>query len=289
LIPDLTGLSDDNIQALDADTNYSLTVASNVNDFYGHQIDSSNPADLTASILTRPDDGWYLGATDTNDTLFSDGQVAKFAGRPDTTNWSWDYHKIASGVPANFRLDFSIRNLKWDLVGIVLSDSSNSSAYDGAVLNTTMSSWNAWGSYKGVNDTYCGLCQYVDYYDSNGNGIANGNWIKVRVEVFGTSYRLSISEDGTNYTVLHQVPADGQQGIKVAGGEELYLRFVEPVLLDNVQLTTLGTNDPNTTPNGVGDLLDEDFDTGVSVLGDVAFDLTSKLTSNVTDPAIDLN
>jgi hypothetical protein len=279
LIPDLSlgALGDDVSMGLQAGTNYSLTVASNVYDFYSVQIDSSDPADLTKSITTRPDSGWYLGSTDSADTALTSGQVAKFAGRADN-NWDWDYYNIMYNVPPDFRLEFSTRNLRWDLIGITLHDSSEISEYN-FLLNVDISSWNAWANYTVDNTSYSWFLQeWVDYYDDDSNGIANGNWIRVRMDVFANTYRLSVSEDGVTYTVLHEVT-----DIVARGSEELYISVVEPILLDNVQVSTLdGSGDLVAV---AGDVLDEDFDGDVTTIGDVdmQFDLVNATTDTVAD------
>jgi hypothetical protein len=276
LIPDISdrGLGDTESKGLDPLTNYTVTVATTSDDYYGTPIGWVDSADeLTASILTRPDKGWYIGDTDTDDAALSSGQVAKFAGRG-TTNWGWDYYRLAT-APANFRLEFSARNLKWELLGITLHDADNGalSAYD-YKLDVDISSWNAWGNYYSST----GYNNYVDYYDNNGNGIANGNWLKVKMEVFGNTYKLSVSDDGSNWTVLHEVSDMGART-----NQELYLSVNEALLLDNLQLTTLdgSGNVPVATP--VGDVLDEDFDSAVNI-NDIPY-----LVSETTDTVSGLN
>ena len=255
LIPDTSdgGLADEISGGFESDTMYTVDVASNVRDFYDFDISSALP--LTESVTIRPGDGWYVGATDTSDTAFSDGQVAKFAGRANPNEWDYEYYKIADNVPANFRLEFSVRNLGYDLGGIVLHNSGL--AAGDYLMDLSISGWDAWANYRNIGSGY----QYEQFYDPNGNGIANGNWIRFRVEMFGDTYRLSYSEDGTNFTVLHDSTVSGV-ALRARASEELYFKTIEPILMDNVQLTTLdAVGDLAGAPY---DLLNESFNSGAS-------------------------
>lgn len=254
LIPDTDGVTNSTGSGLLSNQTYTVTLASSINDYYGFPIDNSN---LSISVTTSPTTGWFIGDTDSTVSALTSGKVAKFAGRSNPNTWGFEYYLLHNSVPVNFELTFSAKNLNYSLGTIALQ--SNASPW----LENSIDSWSSWIEFQNNQGWWDWLG-----YDSNGQAVpyANGNWANYRVRIWGNNYEFAVSQDGTNYDVIHSVSTLDPSR---TGGDSLYLSVNEKIYLDNLKLTTL--NSDGSVASISGDLIDRNFDADTD---------TTTLTSN---------
>ena len=266
LIPDTDGLVNSTGAPLLDNYSYTVTLGTAINDYYFYPIDQGS---LSVSVSTPPTSGWYVGLTDAADATFSSGKVAKFAGRTNSNTWGDEYYKVFDNVPLNFELKYSAKNLSYVLGGISINQSTASTNWNGKYLDQYIDGW------------YCSLDTKNNWYSFNsvdGNDFATGNWMVYRFRLEGMHYTMDVSKDGTTFTNIFD-----KQLLTTSASQELYLRVNEKIFIDNLQLTTLDGNDTGTpTLAGVGDLINEDFD---STLPDgttlsAPLDLSNKITTD---------
>lgn len=265
LIPDLSAegdlaLGDSQSSGLLPDTEYEISLAGSVFDRFGNALDA---ASASASFLTRPDFGWYSGATDSADAALSDGAAARFAG-PAGKTYEWDYileayELDAFTVPENIQIELSARNIGSSGIHVLLwNDSEYVEHYENP--------WEARSVSLRLGDWGHSNLEYMTEYsngwqDSPTPEIFSGTWMRYRIRIFGDVITVEYTDDGVEYTEIAGLAVDDPNLRDRAGDDlKLYLGVAEAMLIDDVEITALDAGGTATMS-----LLSEDFtDTDVA-------------------------
>lgn len=290
LIPDLDGLGDSSTTTpLAFETAYTTTLGDDTKDAYGWDL-ADGLQGKSASFTTKPEKGWYYSEeTDSAIEAISSGGVAKYAG-PETA-WAKETFDLGADVPDNARIEFSAKNYRWEGVNIVLwnktewadSDNNNDN-WRPIVAEYRLGNWSNL-DYKTERheNTWCwwdegegDVCRTDYWYDSDwAHGetpkLFNGSWMCYRIDIYGRNMKLYYSEDGTEFIEVESFSVDDLMN-RVADNDHVFLlRVTDPMVIDNIQVSTL--NADGDLAGNAGNILDLGFDANIEVVvGDAADD-----------------
>jgi len=260
LIPDLSGLGDSETTPLAAGTDYTIALGSGTMDNFGWDL-AAGTQGTSVTFETKPDSGWYSSTTDDASGNLSSGGVAKYAGP--ATDWEKETFVLyADGsttedvdASGNVRIEFSAKNYGWDGVDVVLWN------------NTKYALWGwTWDGFDAM--IRMGGWTNIDYKTSSGSNWAdgstpdlfNGNWARYRIDFYGANLVISYSEDGTTFTEAMSA-TDFRTRVGNTDDLTFLIRAVNPVVVDNLQVTTLTAE--GAVASTAGDILDLTFTSSI--------------------------
>jgi len=259
LIPDLSDLElgDATTTPLLAGTNYTITLGSGTLDAYDWDLEEAS-----TTFETRPASGWYSSTTDDASGVFSSGEVAKYAGpATEFSKETFVLYETGSATEdvnatGHKRIEFSAKNYGWDGIDVVLWNNTHYKVehqndtwvgYDAVVR---MGNWTNIDYKTGLNNDWDS-----NWTDGQTPELFNGSWTRYRVDFYGTNLVVSYSQDGTEFTVAMSV-TDFKTRVGNTDDLTFLIRCSNPVVLDNLQVTTL---DEQGSALSAGDILDLDF------------------------------
>ena len=183
------------------------------------------------------------------------------------THNGFDFYKIATDVPVNFKLECSAKNIGSTMPGFIFhesSDTGTSSAYSFSLELQILSE----GLFAHV-----GWSTPVDYFGETGKEFINGEWRRFRITMIGTSLTVEFSYDGVNFIQAQDLTVSA-----TIVGDELYIMTGNSFLIDDLSLTELdGAGD------FVSDLLNEDFNSYTDLSDILEFDLSAKTNDPISN------
>ncbi len=262
LIPDLStnGLADDTTDPLAASTTYMIALGGGTQDAYGWDLIAGTQG-TSVSFTTRPDSGWYYSTTDDDGTL-SSGGVAKYAGP--ATDWTKETFRLYADAAnttevdasGNVRIEFSAKNYGWDGIDIVLWNKTHyetdypDDTWLGIDAIIRMGNWTSVDYKTSITDDWANK-----WSDGNTPEMFNGSWARYRIDFYGTNLVISYSQDGTTFTEARSI-TDFRDRDGNTDSLTFLLRAVNPVVVDNLQVTAL---DSDGNASSAGDILDITF------------------------------
>ena len=262
LIPDQSslGLGDATTDPLSGGTSYTIALGSGTMDNYDWDL-AEGTQGKSVTWTTKPDSGWYSATTDESSGNLSSGGVAKYAGP--ATDWTKETFKLCAlgttdpvDASGHVRIEFSAKNFGWDGIDVVLW---NNTHYDSEHSGDTWVAFDAMVRMGGWTSIDYKTGEWDDWSsnwsDGNTPDLFNGNWARYRIDFYGTNLVVSCSEDGTTFTEAKSVD-DFKTRVGNTDDLTLLIRAVNPVVVDNLQVTTLTAEGVASTE---GDILDLDF------------------------------
>jgi len=293
LVPDLdaTGLGDSSTTSpLGFSTDYTVSLGDDTMDAYGWYL-AEGTEGKSVSFTTKPEKGWYhSSATDCTIEAISTGGVAKYAG-PESA-WTTETFDLGVDVPDNVRIEFSAKNYKWEGINVVLWNNTewadtdnNDDNWRPTVAQLRLRNWTdvdykirrnentwCWWAWDGAKDVE--TCDTDYWYDGNHkNGetpkLFNGSWMRYRIEFYGNNMKLYYWENATDgWTEASGISADDLMSRVENNNHTFLLRVTDPIVLDDLQVSTLKTD--GTLDSVAGDVLNLTFDDNIKVAGDDA-------------------
>ncbi|MCP4757304.1 MAG: hypothetical protein GY866_41100, partial [Proteobacteria bacterium] len=263
LIPDLdeTGTADStSTTPLLVNSEYKLELGDGVLDHWGTSLEADTQK--TRIFKTRPASGWYMTDTDAGEPTISDGNVAKYA-MEDTDTASDPYqtdskvYAVATGIPADFRLEFSAINYGTGGINLFLIDTTPVDLW-GELTPKTFYEW-PWSVEeehhiqlrlgKWSELLYC--TNYEDFWWDSSWGcwsdwtlqetpaLFNGNWQRYQVDVYGSTVDVFYKNTEGNPVKIHGLSREDLMS-RVAGHNfNLYIGVIQPVGIDNLRIYPL--------------------------------------------------
>lgn len=268
LIVDRDSLSDDSVSPMLANTSYTLDFAAGtgtMRDAFGVDLSLAdldiNSGNISTSLTTRPNNGWYIGSTTDSSSLTS-GDVLKYAGP--VTDWEMETFLLRDlDSTSNVRVEFSAKNLGWDGPQIILWDNAaifdwSSDWWARTMIKVRMSGWSDL-NYKTTfsdNDSDGDIDNWTDDWDNGSTeSLFNGQWKRYRIDIYNSKLRVSVSEDGITYTDVSMFNKD-DLAPRSGSDYHLLMRVNSAMIMDDLKVQTLTAEDT------VGaDLLNENFGT----------------------------
>jgi len=271
LIVDRTSLSDDAVTPMQANTTYTLDFeagSGTMRDAFGVDLSLAdldvNTGAIATSFTTRPNNGWYIG-TSTSSSALTSGDVLKYAGP--VTDWEMETFLLRDlDSTSNVRVEFSAKNLGWDGPQIILWDNAATFSccddwWTRTMVKVRMSGWSDLNYKTTFADTSSPadgtIDSWMDDWD-NGNteNLFNGQWKRYRIDFYGTSLRVYVSEDGTNYDEVSMFSKD-DLAARTGTDYHLLFRVNSAMIVDDLKIQNL-----DSSGNLGSDILSEDFGTG---------------------------
>ncbi|MDH5561910.1 MAG: hypothetical protein OEY59_13755, partial [Deltaproteobacteria bacterium] len=248
MIPDLdiSGLLDEVTTPLNYQTHYQLGFLPGAVDLWGTSLDDLGGLyPMGKQFITRPEIGWYVADSNSDNLLLSDGKLVKYAGIG-MDQQPKNVYDLETSLPKNFRIEFSAINYAEGGVEITVMNTKKQPTY---------SPWTWNGVYLNAN---LGQVSYLDY-QSHTTGdlrwisadtalIFAGKWQRYRIDVFEGDIRFyfndsdpfidSLWKEITSLSVTDASFRDGLSG--ALGGDYTVLFKVNKQLgLDNIKLIEL--------------------------------------------------
>lgn len=310
LVPDLdvTGLGDSSTTSpLAFATAYTVTLGDGTRDAYSWDLgDADGTLPKTKTFTTKGEYGWYYSAnTDCAVAAVSDGGVAKYAG-PEA-EWTKETFALHLDVPDNVRIEFSAKNYRWEGLNIILwnrtewsndpdplvpadwladDNSDNQDNWDAMVAHYRLGNWsnldyktarseNSWTEWDYQQEKDVTRTDYWyenNWKDGNTPKLFNGTWMSYQLNVYGTNMDLYYSEDGVEWTEVEAFSVTDLMNRLAGCYHSVLLRSVDPIVIDNLKISTLTA--AGALDGAEGDVLDLDFAADILVddPGDVADD-----------------
>ncbi len=294
LIPDTSPqeFSDSDSAPLKLGNQYQLSLASNTLDAYGWMLSDgdTNTYPLSTNLNTQPSSGFFQPDQTLTATAnaVSSGKVAMIdKSKNSRTNHFYDYYDLGVDISGNVRIEFSsfgngnnstfyIADTAYDYI-----NTYNSALYNYGVADITINSnYNcSYLNYK-TSTTSTSEATNTAMYSPNPTPCNNyKQWLRYRLDLFGTNVRWSYSSDGATYiSILDESDINDlldRDGVSnrtliletgVSPNESLDDRYQ---LLDNIKIQRLNTDGSLAdTSIPANTLLDLSFDNNLKVSSD---------------------
>ncbi|MDX1473198.1 MAG: hypothetical protein R3309_03450, partial [Reinekea sp.] len=213
-------------------------------------------------VQIRPANGWYSSTLTQNvPAAIATADTLKFAAPFDQYNWK--NYALNNDLPENFRIELSAINFGWEGIQLAVFDQENATArgtddwWTDSLVKIRLGNWTEFNYQTSRGwDSGNGYYSWANnsWLSGETRNAFDGKWKRYRLDVYGTTIAVSISEDGTNFDLLSITNSDPLDEFTVndfvgltdpnddgnANTEyHLVLRTVSALALDNVEVTTL--------------------------------------------------
>lgn len=241
-------------------TSYIVNLPANtVTDLAGINLSAA----VNKTFTTRPADGWYMStaALDASGlNLDADNSIAKWAQGRDANGFIYaanDY-QVAANMPENFRVEFTARNNNWSGLNMYLWFLDPNVNATRRLLQLDIGNW------TGIYAREIGSGWRNINKSQQTNNAFTGEWLKYRVDVWGSKVRLSYCKEDCsisgNWVAFPTALEINNLEARSLGAMNLNITLTQSLELGSIKIVNLDPLASNATEdNSVPATLIEEF------------------------------